>query len=149
MVISPLSGSAYTGGASGKQALLSGVTNITWCPAIPVVDYDQVLLLVEVNTAAGGANAPVLQLQYSHDGNNWFSELIEEMGALSAGERRFTCNTKAWGPLGVGSYAIPRPASAHFLRIGVYSIGSPAPVDFTQITIERQAFGQLGAAGVA
>lgn len=118
------------------------VANMTFSNFLPAgPSAEQLDLFV---TVAGAVNA-IVHLQWSNDQVTPFNEIVEELGALAAGERRFTCNTKAWGPLAAGAVGpvIERPVAGLFFRVGIYSDGVPGVADSVVVTGLLQRGGAL------
>lgn len=147
MLADTLSGASYNWtqtGAGGTHVLGVGAGAITWTPAIPCIDVEQLGVLIQ----HAGTNNVVMRMQFGSqdDSPQWVNECVEEIGAIVAGAQRYDLYIKEWGPLAPGAaFHVSRPVDAHQVRIGFYAVGAVAANDTVTLEIERQSTSaQLG-----
>jgi len=151
MLANTLSGASYNWtatGAGGTHTLGVGAGAITWTPAIPCLDVEQLAILLTHT----GTNPVVMRMQFGGAAASptWVDEVVEEIGAIVAGAQRYDLYIKEWGPIAAGSsFHVSRPIDAHQVRLGFYAVGAVAGNDVVSLQIERQATSsQLGAGSV-
>lgn len=145
----PLSGPAYRWGNAGNLTLAAAFNQANRTAWIPVADVQQVNALFEVSLAATTLEIYML---WSSDAVDLFWETVDQVGTVSGPVLPFDLLIKTWavdpsGLGGVAQLAIPRPVCAHYVAYYVRTAAAPGVNDYVQLTLERQAQGQLGAVG--